>query len=46
MVQRAADSAVLTVFSLLYSCAVFVLKRRTRPAAKPAYGTSTDPQRA
>ncbi len=30
MVQRATDAAVLGVFSMLYSCAVLLLSRRTR----------------
>jgi hypothetical protein len=30
MFQRAADTAVLGIFSILYSCAVFVLKHRRR----------------
>ena len=33
MLQRAADSAVLGMFSVLLSCAVFLLKRRPKPAA-------------
>jgi hypothetical protein len=33
MLQRAADSAVLGMFSMLLSCAVFLLKRRPKPAA-------------
>jgi hypothetical protein len=32
MLQRVADSVVLGVFSIVYSCAVFVLKFRVRPA--------------
>lgn len=30
MIQRAMDSAVLGIFSILYSCAVFLLKFRTK----------------
>jgi hypothetical protein len=30
MVQRAVDSVVLALFSMLYSCAVALLKFRTR----------------
>jgi len=37
MVQRAVDTIVLGFFSALYSCAVLVLKLRTRkPPANPA----------
>jgi hypothetical protein len=41
MLQRAADSAVLTAFSLLYSCAVLLLKRRAkRLASRPHPGAA------
>ena len=32
MLQRATDSAVLGLFSMMLSCAVFLLKRRPKPA--------------
>ena len=31
MIQRTADSAILTAFSVLYSCAVFMLRWRNKP---------------
>ena len=30
--QRATDSVVLGIFSMMLSCAVFLLKRRPKPA--------------
>jgi hypothetical protein len=32
MMQRATDSVVLGIFSMMLSCAVFLLKRRPKPA--------------
>jgi hypothetical protein len=32
MLQRATDSAVLTLFSMTLSCAVFLLRFRPKPA--------------
>jgi hypothetical protein len=34
MFQKAMDSGILALYSILYSCAVLVLKRRTKSAAE------------
>jgi hypothetical protein len=44
MIERAADDAILSIFSVLYSCAVLVLKRRSIPDSRPTYRVSVKPQ--
>jgi len=44
MFQRVTDATFLGVFSILYACAVFVLKRRGRAVSAPIYRTRPEPQ--
>jgi hypothetical protein len=44
MLQRATDATFLSVFSMLYSLAVFVLKLRGKTSAEMVYRTGTQPQ--
>jgi len=43
MFQRVTDSAVLAAFSMLYSCAVLLLKRRTKAPRRPVYVVNAQP---
>jgi hypothetical protein len=40
MLQRATDSAVLAAVSVIYSCAVLLLKLRTKTPAQAAVSVS------
>ena len=44
MLQRAVDYVVLWVFSVMYSCAVFLLKFRIKPAAGTVQQSRPQPQ--
>jgi hypothetical protein len=44
MLQRATDATFLSVFSILYSLAVFVLKLRAKTSAEVVYRAGSQPQ--